>query len=82
MKHKDGNPMKLEAVELQLLFLSPSVTGNQQQYFFPKKMNYFFIRRVKLTEEDDESSENISTEEGSDALLQKTLLTKPNSSEG
>lgn len=45
-------------------------------------MNYFFIRRVKLTEEDDESSENISTAEGSDGLLQNPLLTKPKSSEG
>lgn len=34
MKHKDGNHMKLEAVELQLLFLAPSVMDKRKQYLF------------------------------------------------
>lgn len=50
MKHKDGNLVKLEPVELEFLFHCQASRSVIRSIFFPKEMDYFFIRWVKLTE--------------------------------
>lgn len=68
MKHKDGNLVKLEPVELEFLFHCQASRSVIRSIFFSKRNGLFLHQMGEADRDDGESSEAISAEEGSDAV--------------